>query len=963
MRRDTRRMLTLVGRQKERAALDILLGAASTGAGGTLVLRGEPGTGKTALLDHAVQWPGDLRVARVAGIESELDLEFGALHRLLVPFLDRLDRLPAPQHRTLRTIFGLDWGGACNRFLAGAGALSLLADAARERPLLLIVDDAHWLDQESAQVLAFVAHRLHADAIACLFGMREPAERSRALDGLSSLHVGGLPEAQARELLDSLAGRPLGARLVERVIAGTGGNPLALAEVARQLAGGSLPFGPLSFGPLSVGSRLEGWFLLRVMDLPAETRALLLVMAADLSGDRALLWRAASRLGISAGAADPAVAGGLIATFGAKVAFRHPLVRSAVYHGAPPAERCLVHGALAAASDPRLDSDRRAWHRAAATIVPDEEIAAELAHSADRARQRGGHGSAAALLTRAAELTPQGSYRTERMLAAAVAELTAGAPSSARVLLNEAAGQLAEPLARGQAQRLDGRLRFALGSGGEAPSVLLQAARVFGPLDPGRARETLLEALQVALYAGRTAIGVGVAEVARAMSQAPVVPQPGSAIPELLLNGYAAVLNGDRTAGIPLLRRAVAMLCTDEIPVAKVAEQLLWLLLGCRAAGELLDDAALHTVASRGVQLIRDAGALTALPLALKLLGMAELLSGKFAAAEACRAEELQLSAATGNPGVFGTSSRDDVPVLAWRGREAETRSGAALLTRDGIELGRGIAITMAQYSLATLELGLGQYEAALDRWLDVYREDPFFHGTLALPGLIEAAARSGDRRAASAALDRLTERALASGTRWALGLLSRSRALLASDDAAEPLYQGAIGNLQRTRATPDLARAHLLYGEWLRRQRRRRDARSQLRTAHQLLESMGADAFAARAANELRAAGERARPQTPEINGDLTAQEAQIAGLVAAGASNREIAEKLFISTSTVEYHLRKVFRKLDLTSRTQLAHVLAPGLPRSEHILGMPGVLVRAMQAQGLRDIVCEPYSLRTI
>jgi DNA-binding CsgD family transcriptional regulator len=513
--------------------------------------------------------------------------------------------------------------------------------------------------------------------------------------------------------------------------------------------------------------------------------------------------------------------------------------------------------------------------------------------------------------------------------------LSAGAPIGARVLLKEAEAQLVEPLTRAQAQRLDGRICFALGNGGEAPSLLLQAARLFGPLDPARARDTLLEALQVALYAGRTATSAGAAEVARAAGQVSPVPQPGPKIPDLLLRGYAAVLNGDRTAGFPLLRRAVTALCTGEVPLAEVAEKLLWLLLGCRAAGELLDDAALHAVASRGVQLIRDAGALTALPLALKLLGLAELLSGRFAAAEACRAEELQLSAVTGNPGVFGTSARDDVPVLAWRGREAETRSGSALLTRDGIELGRGIAITMAQYSLATLELGLGQYEAALDRWLDIYREDPFFHGTLALPGLIEAAARSGDWQAAGAALDRLTERALASGTRWALGLLARSRALLASDDAAEPLYQEAIGNLQRTRATPDLARAHLLYGEWLRRQRRRRDARSQLRTAHQMLESMGADAFAARAANELRAAGERARQRTLEINGDLTAQEAQIAGLVAAGASNREIAEKLFISTSTVEYHLRKVFRKLDLTSRTQLAHALAPALPSSERMV----------------------------
>jgi DNA-binding CsgD family transcriptional regulator/tetratricopeptide (TPR) repeat protein len=910
----------LLGRGREREVLDCALDSARDGLSGVLVLRGEPGAGKTALLEYAVARSGDLRLARVAGIESEMDLGFAAVHQLLLPFLERLDRLPVPQRDALRTILGLEAGGHANRFLVGLAILTLLTDAAEEQPLLLIVDDAHWLDRESAEVLAFVARRLYADAVTCLFAVDEPAGRSLPLDGLASLHVGGLPPASARELLVSLAGRPLAEDVIGRVVAETGGNPLALVEIAGELADGELSRGSLPPEPLPVGTRLKERFLQRVSGLPADTRALLLLAAAGPSGDPALLWRAAKGLGIDAGAAAAAEASRLVA-FEPNVVFRHSLVRSAVYHGASTAERRVAHGALAAASDPVMDPDRRAWHRAAAAIGPDEEVADELALCADRARERGGYAAAAALLVRAAELTPRQSCRAQRLLAAAGAELSAGVPVRARELLDRAAPYLAEPLARAQVHWLRGRIRFALGRGGAAPAVLLEAARAFEPLDPGRARETLLEALEAALYAGRTVTGPGAGQVARAVAAAPPVPQSQATITDLLLCGYSAVLIGERTAGVPLLRRAIAALLEGEFPLA---ESVRWLLLGGRAAGELMDDEALHALASHAVQLTRDAGALTALPLALTLLGMSEFLSGQFTAAQACRAEGLEISAATRNPGILGTTAREDVLVLAWRGREAETRWSAAALIRDGTELGRGVAISMALHALAMLELGLGQYEAALVHWLDIYQEDPFFHGTLALPGLIEAAARSGDGPTARAALDRFSERALASGTEWALGLLARSSALLAGDSGAEALYREAIDRLQRTRAAPDLARAHLLYGEWLRRRRRRRDARAELRTAHQMLESMGAGAFATRAANELRATGEHARQRNAETSDDLTPQEAQIARLVADGASNREIAEKLFISASTVEYHLRKVFRKLDLTSRTQLARVL---------------------------------------
>ncbi|HTU08557.1 MAG TPA: LuxR family transcriptional regulator [Trebonia sp.] len=921
------RGLILLDRRAERETIDGLLDAARDGLSGTLVLRGEPGIGKTSLLEYAVQQARGMRVARAAGIEPEMALSFAAVHQLLIPFLDRLDRLPAPQLAALRTMFGLEGGAPPNRFLAGLAVLTLLAGDAQERPLLLIIDDAQWLDRESAEVLAFVARRLYADPVACLFAVREPAEhelaeRAPPLDGLTSLQLRGLPKAQARELLVLLAGGPLDERVINRVVAETGGNPLALAGVAGELAGGRLASGSLPPGPLPVGSRLEERFLRQVRDLPADTRALLLLAAAEPSGDRGLLWRTAGRLGLDAEAAVPAEASGL-AVFEPKVAFRHPLVRSAVYHGAPAGERRRVHGALAAVIDSGLDPDRRAWHRAAAAVGPDEQAAAELERSADRVRERGGYAATAALLARAAELTPHRSRRAERMLAAAQAELSAGVPGRAQELLEEAVPHLVGSLARAQAQGLDGRIRFALGKGGEAPSILLQAARAVRPLDPERAQGTLLEALEAALYAGRTATGAGPAEVARAVAEMTPVPSSQATITDLLLHGYSAVLTGVRAAGVPLLRRVIVALLAREFPVA---EGIRWLLLAGRAAGDLMDDTALHALASRAVQLARDAGALTTLPLALSLLGVSEILSGRFTAAEACRAEELQISAATGNPGILGTAPSEDALVLAWRGREAETRAAATALTRQGVEHGRGIAVSMALYALATLELGLGRYEAALGRGLDLCREDPFVYGTLALPGVIEAAARSGDTAAAAAALGRLGERSAASGTPWALGLLARSRALLASDADAEPLYRTAIGHLQSSRAGPDLARAHLLYGEWLRRQRRRRDARARLRAAHEMLEAMGAGAFAARAAAELRATGERARRRMPGTSDALTPQEAQIARLAAAGASNPEIAEQLFISASTVDYHLRKVFRKLGVASRTQLVSTL-PG------------------------------------
>jgi DNA-binding CsgD family transcriptional regulator len=923
----------LLGRQSERAAIDGLLRAARDGRGGTLVLRGEPGVGKTALLDYAAGQAPGLLVVRVSVAEAEMKLAFAALHQTLLPLLDRLGVLPGPQRDALRRVLGLEGGAPPSRFLVSLAVLTLIRETAAGQPMLLIVDDAQFLDAESAQVLAFVARRLSADAVATLFAVREPARLTVPLDDLPSRWMRGLPEPESRELFLSLVGGLPDEPVIGRVVAETGGNPLALAGVAGEVAAGRLTAGSLPPGPLPVGQRLTERFLRPVRELPESSQALLLLAAAEPSGNGNLIWLAAARLGLDPAAADPAEASHL-AVFEQEIIL-HPLVRSAVYHGAPVRERRRVHGALAEVLDFGADADRRAWHRSAAVARPDEQIASELERSAECAWDRSGYAASGALLARAAELTPQNGRRAERMVAAATAELWAGAFRRARELLAGADPHLTHPAGQARARVLDGRIRFALGQGGEAPAILLQAARALQPHDPQHARAVMLEALEAALYAGRTATGAGVAEIASAAAATVPLAPPPQTMTDRLLAGYAAVLTGNRSAGAPLLRRIIGDLLGGGEPGTAAprtggsstgetgTQTVRWLTLACRAAGELLDDQAWHALASRCVRLARDAGELAELPRALKLLGVSELLSGHFAAAEACRAEELKVSMATGGWGILGTAARTDVSVLAWRGREAETRAAAAQLAHDGAEHGRGIAISLSLHALATLELGLGRYQEATAHGLDIYQEDPFFHGTLALPGLIEAAVRAGRRPVAAAALDRFAGRAQASGTPWAAGLLARSRALLASETAAEPLYREAISQLQGTPAAPDLARAHLLYGEWLRRQRRRRDARTELRTAWEMLHSMGAAAFAARAEGELRATSERAQ-RGSAASVTLTPQEAQIAALVAQGASNREVAEQLFISVCTVEYHLRKVFRKLGVSSRAKLVRAL---------------------------------------
>jgi DNA-binding CsgD family transcriptional regulator len=880
------------------------------------VVRGEAGVGKTALLQYAIASASDLRVVRAAGVESEMELPFAALHQLCGPLLDGLERLPAPQADALATAFGLRVGAPPDRFFVGLAVLSLLSEAAGERPLLCVVDDAQWLDRASAQTLAFVARRLFAESVVLMFAAREPGE---ALRGLPDLVVQGLPDRYARELLSEVVRWPLDVRVRDQILAETRGNPLALLELPRglspaQLAGGfGLPRAP------SLSGRIEESFLRRFEALPPETQRLLLLAAAESTGDPSLLWRAAERLGIGRTALEPAQGAGLLEV-GSRARFRHPLVRSAVYRAASAHERQDVHRVLAEAIDPETEPDRRAWHRAEATVGLDEDVAADLERSAGRARARGGLAASAAFLERAVRLTLDPALRTRRALAAAQAKFEAAAPGVAYELLATAEMGPVDELQRARLERLRTQIAFAQKRGSDVPPLLLDTAKRLEPLDPQLARETYLEALGAAIFAGRESGDRGVFEAAQAARAAPPAARPPRPI-DLLLDGLTTRFTEPYAAALPPLRRALRAVLEDQ----RSEQTMRWPWLACPVtpeplAPELWDDERWEELASRAVRLARDAGALTVLPIALTYRAHVHVHAGEFAAASALIDEADALARAAGNTPLRYTS----VLLVAWRGDEATARNAIAASIQDATARGEGRAIGLAHYATAVLDNGLGRYGDALAAAQRACaHEDLAFFGW-ALIELVEAGARGDAHKVASDALCRLGERTRASGTDWALGIQARSEALLSEGEAAESLYREAIQRLARSRIAVHVARGHLVYGEWLRRERRRVDAREQLRTALEMFTGMGAEAFAERASAELLATGERARKRTVETREDLTAQEAQIARLARDGLSNPEIGARLFISPRTVEYHLHKVFAKLDISSRNELDRAL---------------------------------------
>jgi len=849
-----------------------------------------------------------------------MELVFAGLHQIVAPFLPHLDRLPAPQRDALASAFGLMAGRPPDRFQVGLATLTLLADAASEQPLLCIVDDTQWLDLESAEVLAFVARRLVADRIALLFAVREPAERRVPLNGLPELHIGGLLADDVRSLLATIVAGPLDRQVSERIISETDGNPLAILELTAELTPRQLLSAALLPEPLPIGNRLQQRFLRQVGDLPADTQTFLLLAAAEASGDPVVVWRAASQLGLERNAVAAAEAKRLVVV-GPRIAFRHPLIRSAIYHGSSPAERRRMHEALAAASDETTGPDRLAWHRSAAAVAPDEDVAAELSQAGERAQQRGGYASSAAFFARAAELTPEPVVKAQRLLAAAESSLIAGAPDRAQAFLDEAMPGLCDPLKLALARSLEGGVRFALGQGGQTALMLLEAARAMVPFDLDLARRSLVGALEAAVYIQPATTGPVLREIAGEAMAIPESPESPPSAVDVLLDGYAALITRGYPSGAPLLKQAIQRVLNGELDAT---DGFRCLGLVSLAAYDLFDDAAIDALATRWVRLAREHAALTILPMALAYLGGAELTAGRLKECEALAEQSLEISAATGNPGMLGAASRGNAHLLAWRGNEAEARARAAAHLAYALEREQTSSVVLAHYALMILELGLGRYRAALENALPLYVDDPSVAGSWVLPNLVEAAVRSGNHAAARKALTRLSERARASGTPLALGLLARSRAMLAADDEAERLYEEAIDQLGRSSAKPELARSHLLFGEWLRRHGHRRDARDQLRTAYDMLTSMGIEAFAERARVELLATGERARKRTAETQDELTPQERQIARLVRDGARNQEIAAQLFISPSTVQYHLVKVFRKLGVSSRTQLARTL---------------------------------------
>jgi DNA-binding CsgD family transcriptional regulator len=902
----------LLGRRSECEALDQLLTDALAGRSQVIVVRGEAGVGKSALLRYLSEQVAGWTVATAVGVESEMELAYSGLHQLCGAMLDHLDRLPVPQWEALSTVFGQRTGPPPDRFLVGLAALTLFADVAEKQPLVCVVDDAQWLDRASAQILGFVGRRLLAERIALVCAARTDVGDD-VLAGLPELSIHGLGDSDARALLlDNVYG-PLDAAVCDQIVSESHGNPLALLELPRSwnvadLAGGfGLP------GSQPVVSKIEQSYVRRLRLLPPDTQLLVLAAAAEPLGDPVLLHRATETLGINMAAADPAVDAGLL-TIGGRVEFAHPLVRSATYRAAAAEDRQRVHRALAIATDPATDPDRRAWHRARATPGPGEEVAAELERSAGRAQARGGVAAAAAFLQRAVALTVDPARRAERALAAAQASLQAGAFDAALGLVASVQDGPLDEFQRARADLIRGHVAFASGLGSEASPLLLSAGRRLEPFDAELARHTYMTAWFAAVQAGPSGED-DIRVICRAIRG---LPQPGGppSAHHMLLDGLAVLSTEGFATAAPTLKRAAKAL--PDMPDEDV---LRWGMAATAATAAMWDQESNLAIASRLVKLVREAGALAELPLNLYSLGVATTWIGDFAGAAVLAAETDSVTAATGSHFPPFTLLR----LRSLQGREAESSALIAEVIRQTATSGEWTSAIPAHWAASVLYNGLARYGEAiaaagqatsnpLDPWIPRW----------VLAELVEAAARAENSELARDGLERLAETTQPCGTDFALGIEARCRALLNNGDAAENLYREAIDRLSRTRLRPELARAHLVYGEWLRREGRRVDARKQLRAAYDMCVTIGMEAFAERARRELTAAGDSVRRRSVDMREQLTPQEHQIARLARDGLSNPEIGAQLFLSARTVEWHLGKVFTKLGISSRRELRAAL---------------------------------------
>ncbi|MGW2157049.1 AAA family ATPase [Nonomuraea sp. NPDC001699] len=903
----------LLGRQDECAAIDELLDRARDGHGSVLVVRGATGVGKTALLDYGAARAPAFRLARVAGVESESELMGAGLQQLLgSSLIEGARRLPSPQRDALQITLGLRGGPAADRFLVGLAVLGILSELADQRPLLVMVDDAQWLDSISTQVLAFVARRLAAERMAMLFSIREPGDDTE-LDGLPTLPVSGLGDDDARRLLSSVVPGGLDGQVRDRIVAETRGNPLALLELPAAMTPAELAGGFGLPDDRMLSGRIEHGFVRRIEALPGDTRLLLFTAAAEPVGDMLLLMRALEHLGIALDAAEPAETRGLIHV-GPRVVFRHPLVRTAAYRAAPPEVRRRGHAALARATDPEADPDRRAWHRAHATAAPDEDVAAELEERATRAHARAGAEAAAAFLQRAAELTPDPARRGTRALAAAQAQLDSGALGAAEALLALAALAPLDAADQARLERVRAHIAFARTRGSDTPALLSTAARQLEGVDPELARETHLEAMWALMRSGRFAKPEGVLTAAAA-ALAPVADHPVRAVDQFL-DVLVTRATREYVQVLPSVRRAIATFQREGFHRDNIA----WCWLACQLAMDVWDDDACAAMAGGLAEAARASGMLTVLPFALNYSAAHQLFAGRFDLAQQLIQEADSITQATRNVAVADFS----ILLAAWRGDRERTLGMRDQIIAEATDRGEGFVVEAVEWAAATLHLGHGEYGAAADAAHRAAEPDGIGFTVWVLPELIEAAVRSGDAATAHEAFQRLEERSATSDTPWARGIETRSRALLSEDGEAEELYREAIEHLARSRVAVHHARAQLIYGEWLRRQNRRVDARAQLKAAFHAFDAMGAQAFASRAERELLATGETVHKRSTGPSVRLTPQEAQIARLAGDGHTNPEIAARLFVSHRTVEWHLRKVFTKLDITSRKELTRAL---------------------------------------
>ncbi len=904
-----------IGRATERSALDGLLETARDGQSGVLVLRGEAGIGKTALLRYAARQAAGFRIVQVVGVQAEMELPFAGIHQLCSPMLPGVGALPAPQRDALNVALGLASGAVPDYFLVGLAVLGLLSAAADQRPLLCLVEDAQWLDAASSHILGFVGRRVLAESVAIVIAVRERADGTE-FDRLPELWLDGLDAPAARALLAGTVAGRLDDHVRDRIIAETRANPLALLELPERMSAAELAGGfELPAAAADLPAHIEDHYVHRVDELPEATRRLLLLAAADPLGDATLVWRAGRRLGLDTAALTPAEDAELL-EIGSQVRFRHPLVRSAVYRAASADSRQRVHQALAEVSDPEADGDRRAWHRALATREPDEDVAAELERSAGRAQARGGVAATAAFLQRAVALTPDPARRASRALAAAQASVQSAAFDTALALLAAAEAGAAHEAEHARVDLLRAQLEFISRRGSEATAQLLAAARRLEPLDAPLSRETYVDAFSSALFGARLNGEVGLPQVADVARHAPRPPGEEPRTADLLLDALIA-LSDDYEAAVPACRTAVGRLAGDQ---ASAQERLRWLWQGCIVALEMWDDERAYVLSDRSVAIARETGTLSELALALSARTPVLVFCGELSAAASTVAETESVQDATG----IGAAPYGALILDAWRGRAEETRDLIETTTREAGARGEGIGLAICEYARAVLCNGAGRYEEALAAASSASEHREVVVENWGLAELAEAATRCGRTDLAQEAVDRLSHKARATRTDWALGIEARSRALVSEGDDAERGYREAIERLARTRVRVELARAHLLYGEWLRRGNRRVDARAELQHARELFAAMGIAAFAARAGGEQVARGEHSRRRGAEAPDELTAQQGQIAELARDGLSNTEIGARLFLSPRTVEWHLHHVFTKLGISSRRQLADAL---------------------------------------